>query len=35
MVEYQDILKLLADNPPYHERERQIHALLLEMLAKK
>jgi hypothetical protein len=35
MAEYEDILRLLASNPPHLEPEKKIHASLLEMLAKK
>ena len=35
MVEYQDILRLLADNPPQDEPEKKMHSLVLEMLVKK
>lgn len=35
MAEYQDILKFLAVNPPRVEAEKQMHASLLEMLARK
>jgi hypothetical protein len=35
MAEYQDILKFLATNPPRVDAEKQMHASLLEMLARK
>ena len=35
MTEYQDILRYLFQNPPKREPDKQIHASLLEMLAKK
>ncbi len=34
-MEYQDLLRLLAENPPRFEPEKRMHAKLLEMLAKK
>jgi hypothetical protein len=35
VAEYESILKFLASNPPRQEQEKNIHASLLEMLAKK
>ena len=35
MAEYQDILKFLVTNPPRVDAEKQMHASLLEMLARK
>jgi hypothetical protein len=34
MTEYQDILRYLVLNPPQREPDKQMHASLLEMLAK-
>ena len=34
MPNYSEILAFLADNPPQLESERELHASLLELLAK-
>jgi hypothetical protein len=34
MLEYGEILRYLAKNPPQIDAERQLHASLLELLAK-
>lgn len=34
MPNYTEILTFLADNPPQLESERELHASLLELLAK-
>jgi len=34
MPDYGEILAFLAANPPQHEAERELHASLLELLAK-
>ncbi len=34
MPDYGEILAFLADNPPHLEAERELHASLLELLAK-
>jgi hypothetical protein len=34
MPDYGEILAFLADNPPQVEAERELHASLLELLAK-
>ena len=34
MPDYGDILAFLAENPPQLEAERELHASLLELLAK-
>jgi len=34
MPNYAEILTFLADNPPQIESERELHASLLELLAK-
>lgn len=34
MPDYGEILKFLADNPPQLTAERELHASLLELLAK-
>jgi hypothetical protein len=34
MPDYGEILAFLATNPPRHEGERELHASLLELLAK-
>lgn len=34
MPDYGEILKFLADNPPQMGAERELHASLLELLAK-
>jgi hypothetical protein len=34
MLEYGEILRYLATNPPQIDAERQLHASLLELLAK-
>ena len=35
MAEYADILRFLALNPPLREPEKQLHASMLEMLARR
>lgn len=34
MPDYEEILAFLATNPPRHEADRELHASLLELLAK-
>jgi hypothetical protein len=34
MPDYEEILAFLATNPPRHKTERELHASLLELLAK-
>jgi hypothetical protein len=34
MPDYGEILAFLAANPPHHQNERELHASLLELLAK-